>query len=851
MANELKVLQRQLLSGGSSLPRTSSFANVQSAYADIAKGGAFAAQSLAIEKGRAEGAEDALAVFESAGEKERGSPGFLASKQAYNQAFNAVESKLVATKVSGMLANKRLEMSQDGVLSSQSMAAYEEVGMGIIAGALEGVSEQNKTAVAVDLHAAFMDNSAKLANSVTEFNMAQGREAINEMTQSAMGQYQEARAVQDTEAMERAETSMYENIQNFKTLGFMTEAKALEAEKQAGEFFIQEDAKASYLEARAEGQGEAFLANLGTKPQGWSNDLWHNVISDVYSLHTEQEKLVNAEQSLNKAQWSQKLLTGEVQTLQDLEPARSQMSATSFIGLQNEVLSAIGKQAVQQAKVSGFIQQNTSDPSKAMRASTETKNAAYEEALTAYVAQKRDALGDPNYEPTLLDKSNAVQAFSVPIPAFNDEVSYSLQYGGDMEAYEAALAYQQLAGTPGSGAEPSPVIALNKEAEQIAVATLFRTNFSTIPPEEAIASARDAINNKDDVVRKGRLAAFDQQYAGRSGKISLQRRFKNTFKASADDNPVIYEAFQAEFRENAAQMTNVDEAYEMTKRTMSPLFSRSKYGRDKRELMQYSPEKNVAFIEEGHWFDNQYIIAAQNIAKNYERAGELQKSLPDTKARFLELQDEINAMVISESFDGEAVQPLLEEANRLQRDIQVAQFAPTVNIKIPEGAAFPSSITEQQLMGEKAAKGARSGKHPVLEIDGKKRPVFMMADPTTGNRQTGRLTYGLYYNDDFGTVQPIIDPFSESGFAEFGVIPLDQFLPATMEEMNNKTIDSIAEKEAAALFERGNPFQRMGFADLLPSIALQKARKRAAGKRGAPAIADQLKSNATTGESDV
>ena len=845
MTKELQILQRQALEKAQNLPRTSTFSNIQGAFDSISKVGTFAAQKIATQAASERGAADAQARV-AEGRPGKLAPGLTAATQAYNSSFNQVETSLVSMNTAALIDDDMRRLSSPGALNSNSVAEFNSFAMSRIEGAIEAVAPENKAAVGAKLQQYYLNSAGKMANQVESYNLAKATETFQTMMSGNMARVTEGRMSGDFNMMASGIEDADQLIKNYKDLGFMSEAEEIQARKSLDDSVVTANYQAAYLESRIEGTEEAFLAGLAnSKPEGLSVEQWDMVSGQVLQSKSKQDRLVNEQESLSLAQWNQKLLTGEVQNLQDLEPARAQMSATSYIQLQNKVLSGLGQKAAGQIKVSEFIQNNISDPSVAMRASSETKNAAYTDALNAYGNQKRDALGDPSYQLTILDKAEAVQAFSVPIPAFNDEISYSLQYGGDAEAYESALAYQHLAGTPGSSSKPSPVLSLNKEAEQIAVATLFRTNFSTISPEDAIASARDAINNKDDVVRQGRLRSFNEQYAGQAGKTSMRSRFKDTFGASADDNPVVYEAFQAQFRENAAQMTNVDEAFEMTKRSMSPLFSKSKYGSDKRELMQFSPENNVAFVSQGHWFDNQYIIAAQNVAKNYERASELQKSLPQSRERFRALQDEIANLAVTDGFDGESVQPLIKEASRLQRDIQIAQFAPTSTVKIPEGAAFPSTMSEKDIMTQKAGRSARSGSKPVLEIDGKSRAVFMSSDPTTGNRQSGRITYGLYYKDDFGITQPIIDPYSESGFAEFGVIPLDQFLPETMEEMNNQTIDAISEREAAALFERDNPLH-IGFGDFMTQLGFHAALKRTAGKRGKADIAEKLKSKAKT-----
>lgn len=731
MTKELQSLQRQAIQQANKLPSSNAFGATGQAFSQLGQLGAFAAQKVAVSKAQQAGAEAAMS-----GEKRDLMPGLTKATQAFNEAYNNVDASLVTMQVTQDMQKDLSALSQPGKLNSDSVAEFNEFAKNRIKGALEAVNPQVQATVGLRLTHSYGALAGKMAQSVEAFNQKQAKDSFTTMLASNLDEINEMRMGGDLEGARGTLKATNELIDDYKTLGFMTQLEEFQARKQLNMQLAASDAQASYLESVANGTEEEFLAALASKkPEGLSNDEWLQAQSEVLKLKSQQDKLTTEQESLSIARWNQKIVTGEVSTLAQLENAAGDMSAINYIGLQNKIMQQQLGGAKNAAAMQQFIIDNTGNPGRAARASNEVKNAAYDQLIDAYTQAKIEQTGDPSARLSMQEKAQAVQAFNVPIDAFNVELGYALQHGDDVAAMDAALAYQELAGTPGGASKNSPVLNLNSNAQKIAVAALFRMNYGTQDPTVAIQSAREAINNKDDVVRAGRMGRYDETFGKDNGIAKLKSRFKDALGVKADDNPVLFEAYQRNLRENTATMTNVDEALEMTKRSMSPLFSVSKYGPNKKVAMELAPEKNVAMIEQGAWFDNQMYLAV----------------------------------------------------NKAVKDTPEIEFV----------GEIPADLTQDKIFSEKLGK-------PRVKVNGREHDVYLMSDPSTGSRASGRLTYGLYYKDANGFSQPIPDTNNPLGVAEFQVMPFEQFLPSISNKLTMETHEQVARKEAAALFDREN-----------------------------------------------
>lgn len=852
MTKELQTIQRQVIEKGVSLPSNTAFSGIQNAFNAVSKMGTFAAEQIAVKQAGVEGSQ---AAFDEKGPRKL-APGFTKATQAYNNAYNNTQTTLLSLDGSAMMDEKLREMASPGRLNSNSVAQYSEVAKGVIEGTLQGTSPENKADVALRLTQHLFQNQNRMANAVQAFNNQRLESDFKFILDQTLKEAKESTFSGDKDGLMAAKASFDALIKDQKALGLMDDNQELAMREAFNDTLITSDFARQYLESRATGTEEKFLLDLATKqPADLSFDQWQKVSSQVLSLKSTQDRLVNEEESLAYAKWNQLVDTNQIKTLSDLDEAQAEMSALNFTKLQTKFLKQQQAAAANDLKVGEFLNLNVTNPARANGMGDKVKTAAYDMAIDAATQRKRAETGDPNARLNLTEKADVVSSFTVPMPAFNNELNYALstQTVDTAQAVDALRAYKRLAGTPGK-LERSPVLSLDKQSEQIAVSALLQAEHSALDPVASLDNARASILNADDIVRQGRMARYNEKYgAFKTGTKNTKKLFKEIFDADADDNPTAFTAMREVLRINASEMQTLDEAVEFTKRQLVNTQGKSKYGSSSKELMFAPPEKVIPFVDNGHWFDNQFVMTVNQVANNFERRDVLAKDLDANVVRLNKVQDELKKALEVEkepTFRGsfldtlerqQDIAALVQSANDLTRDINVGRFSPATKIKwgLPN-QKVPTNLTEGQILSEPLLRVSQreqlavdplnpeaseatlrlfGNTKPKLEIDGEVRDIFLMSDASTMNRDNGKVTYGLYYKDQFGFTQPVPDPFNPRGVAEWGVTPFDDFLSATSAEMSDKTISQVAKKEAMALFDRDNP--RRVIVESLPFVGNQ------------------------------
>jgi len=758
---ELKVLQRKFIENNISLPRNNTFAGLQDSLTSLSSLGTFAAEKIAVERATQQGLTDAQA---NQGSPKRLAPGLTKATVAYNNAYNNMETNLISLTTMALMDDDLRSQSEPGKLNSTSVATYSEFAKARIEGALDGTSEQNKPDVGLRLSQHLMSSLGRMSDKVSAFNLQQLDNNFSFVLDKNVSSIYESSLGGDAEGIKMAANAIQDLVADRKALNLLSPAQEQAIWAQTSAALIDSQFTAGYLDSRVKGTSEQYLSDFATnKPDDITFDQWRSTASKLLSLKSQQDKLVSEQQTLKQVEWTQKLETGQIQSLQDIEPARSQMPAADFTQLQTRFIKSQHSQFSQQQKITEFLQLNVTNPSSAASMSADVKNDAYQQLINSGEARKRASTGDADVKLSLIEKADMVSVFNIPIPAFNDELSYALINGTPSQALQGALAYKRLAGESNRLDDLSAALSLDKTAEQIAVSALFQADFSTTELPAAIEVARKNILLSTDIERQARVRAYETTFGQtRVGVKNTKEIFKEIFDRDADKSPTAYLVMQRLLRLNAAEMPGLSEAKEMTKRQMAPVWGSSAHAKNKDEIMFFPPEKNVAFIENGRWFENQKILALHQITKNFSRQASADSS-----------------------------------------------FTPSVMVKW-DGPPIPDQLSEEKLLSESllgTSTLSQSLKPPMatLNIDGKKREIYIDSDASTRNRNDGRLTYGFYYTDDLGFTQSVPDPFNSSGVAEWAILPFDSFLPQTSRQLMDKTIDQISEKEARALFDRDNP----------------------------------------------
>lgn len=859
MTKELQALQRQTIAQGVSLPQSTSFGSLSTGFNALSNLGTFAAEKFSTVAAQKRGAEDA---FRNIGKPGKLAPGVTNATKAYNNAYNNVDITLTTLNGMKLLDDDLRTMSEPGKLNSNSVGLYDEFAKARIQGTLDGTTKENKPDVALRLAQHYFQNLGRMGDRVSAFNTEQMTKDFTHIQNESLRMLQESMMANDQTGVKSAINGYNQLIQDRKALGLLHPLEESEMRKTLNDAITSSDYSARFLQSRVNGTEEQFLANLANKkPDDLSFEEWQNVTSSVLKLKNRQDALVNEQQALSQAKWNQKLVNGDIQSLQDLEGAKSELSALAYTNLQTSFIRSQMDEGNLQRQIQEFASLNGVNPSAADRMPDKVKDAAYNQLINAITQAKKFETNNDNASLSLIEKAEAAKQFRVPIRALNDELNYNLINGNPDQALEAALAYQRLAGRPDTLEDKSPVLDLPKTSEQIAVSVAMLANNTTDLLPEAVEKARKEILLVNDQEKAARLNNFEQTYsAGEKGKKNLKDAFRDVFGVSADANPERFESFKSVFRVNAGQMRSLDEALEYTKRSMTPVISTSKYAQNSETLMRFAPEKVVPYIQNGHWFDNQRLLALSNIAKNYEKHQELVKNLPANKERFKTLKAELQALakdappdLAPESELYKKLQGMSDELDALSKSIQIGSVKPARKVEWAYKNKVPDKLSEKDLLENNLFRTAiepsgvlgrmGSAQKYKLRIDGKDREVFIDSDISTRSRDNGKITYGLYYVDDLGISQNVPDAFNQYGVAEWAVEDFNNFLPNISKEMSDKTIEQIAKKEATALFSRENAADAFGLRPTMtPYDVTRELTKQKYVKKKSKEIEQELKS---------
>lgn len=696
MTKELQALQRQTIAQGISLPQSTSFGSLSTGFNTLSNLGTFAAEKFSTVAAQKRGAEDA---FRNIGKPGKLAPGVTNATKAYNNAYNNVDITLTTLNGMKLLDDDLRTMSEPGKLNSNSVGLYDEFAKARIQGTLDGTTEENKPDVALRLAQHYFQNLGRMGDRVSAFNTEQMTKDFTHIQNESLRMLQESMMANDQTGVKSAINGYNQLIQDRKALGLLHPLEEAEMRQTLNNALVSSDYSARFLQSRVNGTEEQFLANLANKkPDDLSFEEWQNVTSSVLKLKNRQDALVNEQQALSQAKWNQKLANGDIQSLQDLEGAKSELSALAYTNLQTSFIKSQAEEGNLQRQIQEFASLNGVNPSAADRMPDKVKDAAYGQLINAITQVKRFESNDDNASLSLIEKAEAAKQFRVPIRALNDELNYNLINGTPDQALEAALAYQRLAGRPDMLEDKSPVLDLPKTSEQIAVSVAMLANNTTDLLPEAVEKARKEILLVNDQEKAARLNNFEQTYsAGEKGKTNLKKAFKDVFGVSADANPERFESFKSVFRVNSGQMRSLDEALEYTKRSMTPVISTSKYAQNSETLMRFAPEKVVPYIDNGHWFDNQRLLALSNIAKNYEKHQELVKNLPANKERFNQLKVKINEL---SKLDGRKIIP--NSDGSFSTEVSITVTEPTINNGLPTN--IPTIFNGKSVPPEQAIK---------------------------------------------------------------------------------------------------------------------------------------------------
>lgn len=820
MAKELQTIQRKFIEQNVSLGGSNAYSTMQNAFNGLSGFGTKLATETAIAQATEQGSKQAIA---KEGIPQKLAPGLTAATKAYNNAYNNTTTDLIGIRANSLIQENFRNILNSPNFGSNSLGQFTAINGATIEGILSKTPDHLKADVSLQLLKYTEMASNKMADNVETFNRKKISDDFDMIMGSKMNSITEAIYSGDINAAKAARTEALEAIQNQKSLMQISPTQELALIENVNSAIIDGQLKAGYLNSIAAGNEDEYLYNLAAKkPEGMSVDQWFKANSAVLGVKSQQGKLRAEHNARITAEVNTGIADGSIKELTDLDQYQNKVPASQFAKMSTSVLKSQIKSGKTQAAINEYQDLKISSPTEAVRMSDATKNAAYDQEIQVLLDEKKRQTGNPNTKLSLLDQVPIMVEQPGPIQIVNDKLNASVLSEDLNSSFDAIMTYDAL--KRANSLDGAPILNMDKKSEQIAVVALNAIKNAREAPEIAIPKAQKSVLLSTDSQREARLASYKANYVeGKTGKKASAALFEDIFGASAADNNFAFKTMQDTMRINSEEMPTLQDAAMMTKAQLQPNWGTSKYAKDKNAIMKAPPEKVVAYSTQGNWFENQLYLNVYKLAKTYERIPELQKNLETNRAQQISLETQLQ----KESLTDLQRMQLQAKLKTTIQDIRLGENISVNNIRWG-GKPLPTNVSEEDLDAEplsrtgqrqRLPKNAKNeglteiglkifseDSKPYLIVNGKKKQVFLESDPSTLNRTSGKTTYGLYYNDDFGRAVPIQDPMNErTGLAEFSVKERAEMLPRLTKEMDEKTIDQLSEKQLEAIFGLNNP----------------------------------------------
>lgn len=407
-----------------------------------------------------------------------------------------------------------------------------------------------------------------------------------------------------------------------------------------------------------------------------------------------------------KAQLDLAITTGSA-GLKEIEAQKDNLSPIDYYGLQKQLYMK-GEKEAKEAEVFQGIAKNISDGRPVSADYTPGQVDDFYRGVLKSQAQQAAEGAQVDGTPTPLSfeqKASLVNTIGAPVKSFQAELEHGVLYSTDADQIKSMVnSYRYLEQN-----NAATLKGFDSTAGKVASATDFYMTQANLSPQDAIKKARDKILNEDNLDRKALVNNYSlvEQFKG----DELKERFIESMNINTgffSSNVAIPASatikFQELLRDNYVQ-TNGDEtlALNLTARQMKQTYGTSAI-QGEEKFMFAPPEKFVPNANIGYWLKNSY-------AKDVQGLAELSKQVPDSIYKY----------------------------------------------ELPSNA--PKLDTDRETFIEKDLQGS---KPPVLVINGKEREIFFNSDDMTRSSPNGGVDYHLYYYDDEGFQQLLIDPVTRS-----------------------------------------------------------------------------------------
>jgi len=862
MANDLKVIPKQFITQPMDLGRTDAFSRLQSSLTQLSDYAAGEAGKIFLDEAKKKGEKKA---FSNIGKPQKSAPGLTGATKAENEAYLSATSKLLSVNLNSLLTRNTEYVTENleklGQRALPKLAALNNATM-------EGFESQVPDELKHDMQYQFILGQEKtmayMMTKVSAFNNKKAAESFTATFTSDLKNVTETIFSGDQQGAEEAYAHAKKTIQDYKTLGKISEVQEQQFNSQLS--FAVSDARAvsGFLRARAQGSdAEAeYLHDAATEqPTGVSREQWVSGQSAIAKEMSRLGKLEVEHYSAIKSEISNGIATGRIATEDDLKPYYNKLPASVIMDFRTKMLKANDEDNKLQVKIDNHNMLLETDPGAATLTPDNVKDAAFEQKLQPLIDRKIAETGDPNAKLNLREMVPIVRQEASGIRLFTAKMEYGLKSEIPAVRQDAILAYKDLNGSTGHLGR-AKALQVDAMSDRIAYMALGLAGEAGNTLDSAMETAQKSIMLINDSQRFANIESYKAKFVmGTKGVKGFNNAFKNASGVDAANNSFASVIYRNLLSANCENMPSMVDAENLTNLQFNQSFSTSAYNKDPSQVMQYSPELVVDKAQQGRWLKNQEILQLYGVVKGLENAPIYKVNLDKNLKRVGEISSQIANQPLS---DMQRVK-LNKEFERLNKEIGYAAYDGP-DIKWTMGT-LKDSYTENELLNtdiliestrEKISRGrggiseegalglavgqafsnrSRSSRRPTIGYGGQNKEVYLSSSLATMNREDGLKEYSWEISNGIGAPLPLGNPLNKSenpqfkGNATFVVTPFEKFLPKTAKTMNDKTISQMTEKEQNALFSQENPLSFWEFTFNKKNAIEERFNKKAAFKK--------------------
>lgn len=662
----------------------------------------------------------------------------------------------------------------------QGLAEFEQIGQDTIQqmGALG--TERNRAEIERSLKGVYRGQFNRLSQELEHKNRQEMRANYEGNTQSNLDRVLDFEMQGMTQEADELVAQQAQANRVSTAAGIVTprEAQKTEAQLRQAKFLGSwiRQVKTAEAEKGETGADEVLADYAKAKPEGMSFTEYEAVGEELLGYVRQQRSLRSGMDRLKNAQLDYDIATGKITNLTQLSAHEGEISAYDYLKHAEKIAQIQtkinGEFATTQAVKAAMARNDGSINDFSPQAIQQTFNTLLE-------AQTVENGGTP---PGIPEQAQIMASMNRPVQSFYNLANNAIIAGSEEVAVPAMESLVYVSETA-----PQAFEMKDPQARSIFEMAAARHVDAGVPWGEALAQAR--LTYVENEKRTEQLSSRFTAILGSRDNM-IDGYFEDLFNVNPGDEDMrayglggytdAYYAFTGNMRDYFLSTGDINVAYQATKRDMANNWGQSAYGLD--PLMKAPPEKRVADIGLGHWFDNQFGFLLQDVARRGDEA--VQKGIIQK-----------NPLAYTAGPEKRLARERIAPQSGFER-AAATSLGLSAYLRSETGAQS-DGFTQEEFFREPLF-----GR--TLQIEGKDREIFLRSNRYTNTNNT-TPTYYLYYRDDFGQPQPVPD-YLNGGFVSWVPATFSQTVPAVQKRLQEGRIDDITDAYIEAQSQSDNTF---------------------------------------------